>query len=234
MPFTAKYTRDQKDACITAALDKGVRPYTRISQLAESGDLTGEPFTIDPLYVGVLARAARKKRLGLNATRLQDQAPRDAVEIMRRRIVAIAEHHLDRIERKDKQGKATAREISDVIRVLRELAAVPGPDQARPVKPGDKIPGAGGKHNSGATTSGLAGAMLRDLHATPVPGAPHAPIDDTPKDTATPDPEHAPTPQHAPTNTDEPDSWMSEKVNALLAQAGGSSDVGDANGHTPT
>lgn len=225
MPFTAKYTTQQKDACVSAVLDKGVKPYTLVAKLAAEGALTGEPFNIDPLYIGRLARDAKRRRLGLNATKLEALPPRDAVEVLRRRMLAIAEHHIDRLERKDKANKLTPKETADVIRVLRELAALPGPDQARPVKPGAKIPGEN-RNNGGPTRGGLAGAMLRDLENTPTPGAPHTPPNDTPKDTTTPDPEPEPTTHNPPPTTTQPDSWMGGRVAALLAEGSAEGDTG--------
>lgn len=164
----AAYSDDERDAMVEAYLDRGIRPARRIVELAEAGELKpGLPaFKVRGREgtIRSLSSEARRRRAGKVRSELAGLPPRDALEALRQRLVSLADHLTHEAERAARRKQLDAKRPTEIARLLREIAAIPGPNDARPVKPGDKIPGGGGKHNGGATTSGPAAAMLAELN----------------------------------------------------------------------
>jgi hypothetical protein len=80
------------------------------------------------------------------------------------------------LEREQKRNKGRIKsweEWRQVARAVREIAALPGPSDPRPVAPGASV---NGRRDGAATRGGLAAAILADLHGSPV-DAPPAPPD---------------------------------------------------------
>ena len=162
--FATKYTSEQRDAIATAKADRGMTA-RRVVELAAAGELAPglAPFQTTVRTVNDYARKLVRARQGTEASGLTDVPARDAVEALRRRLVAAADHELRRIERQQQRRNAapvTGEEIRQIVRCVREIAAIPARDEPRPVAPGQKVPGAGGKTNGDRTRSGLAGSIL--------------------------------------------------------------------------
>jgi hypothetical protein len=165
--FADKYTDEQRDAVAEAYEDRGIRPASKVVALAKAGELTYngrqlDPFEMPVLYVNELARNLRRKRQGKAKSGLADTDPRDAVEALRRRLVSAADNMLQDVERRQRRGKHDPKDpelLRQIARAAREIAAMPGKDDPRPVAPGQKIPGTGA-NNGDRTQGGLAGSIL--------------------------------------------------------------------------
>lgn len=151
-----------------AFVDRGVSA-PQIVMLAAEGRLPsasrrGEllrPFQANIRYVRKLGALLRRKRAGRTDGRIAEAAPRDAIEELRRRLVSAAEEELAEWE-KLKKGTRDLDRLRQIMRATREAAALPGPKDARPPKPGDKTPGGGDASRvGGPTTGGLAGQILK-------------------------------------------------------------------------
>jgi hypothetical protein len=173
--FEAVYTDDQRDAIAHAYEDRRIRPARRVVELAAAGELeindrTLEPFTCSQNTVRDFAAKLRKRRAGEISSQLAKAAPRDAIESLRRRLVNAADAELAAIEKRQKNGKSVpGEELRQVARAVREIAAIPGPNDARPAAPGARVNG----ERDGAETKagqGLAGKILH-AHRTATAGA---------------------------------------------------------------
>jgi hypothetical protein len=172
--FESKYTDEQRDAVAFAYEDRKVRPATRVVALAAAGELEhqGEKlpaFTVTENTVRDLASKLRKKRAGIVSSKLAEIAPRDAIEQLRRRLVNAADALLMDYERtlERKASDADPERLRQITRVVREAAAVPGPNDPRPPAPGAKQQG---QREGGETKGGLAGGILH-AHRTGQTGA---------------------------------------------------------------
>jgi hypothetical protein len=162
--FTPKYTDEQREAVASSVLDRGTT-YKRAVELAAAGELRDvngdklDPFTVAPGSVNTMVARARKARMGARST-LATAPPRDAVEQLRRAFVDLTEDKLRSMQRKAKRDRNAVSfgEIREGLRVLRELQAIPGPDDERKPAPGAKV---NGERNGAETRSGLAGALLK-------------------------------------------------------------------------
>lgn len=164
-PFTAKYTKAQKDALAHAYRERNIRPARLVVDLAARGELewNGEkldPFETNEDQVRHLGRLLKKRRHGEQTSQLAQLPPRDAIEALRRRLVNAADAMLtdleDQLEKE--AGKADPERLRQITRAVREAAALPGPNDPRPTAPGAKVNG----HRDGAeTTGGLAGGILK-------------------------------------------------------------------------
>jgi hypothetical protein len=154
--FDRKYSRELEEAVRRAACDRGIQPARRILELAQAGELEdglpAEPVTIDMVrhWIGEEKRA----RAGRKPSAVASMPARDAVELLRRRLLTASEEMLRRQENKspDKRDPEMLRQIA---RAVREAAAIPGPTDPRPSKPGQRDPRTG-EHNGTHTTGGLA------------------------------------------------------------------------------
>lgn len=145
--FEAKYSKSQKTAVIQATCDRGVKPYRRVVELAAAGELihtdndgedhTLPPFTIPRDTVASMCQQEQRKRSGRLVSVVADQPPREGLEAMRRRLVSVADREIARLEEatKKKTG-APLDSVTKAARMLRELAAIPGPTDPRPDPPG--------------------------------------------------------------------------------------------------
>lgn len=167
-----KYNDEQRDA-VGRAFEGGIRPAGRVVELAAAGELPGadgeplEPFAVPESSVRALAR--RWRRQGRAKTReLADLEPRDAVEALRLGLLDVAEREL-RALRRQKAGDVDVARLNRLARTVRELQAVPGPNDDRRPAPGQKV---NGERNGGETRTGLAGDILRAHREGAVPVAP--------------------------------------------------------------
>lgn len=210
--FTHIYTNQQREALATTYEDRHVRPASRVAELAAAGELVldGErlaPFATSENTVRDCARKLRNRRAGELKSNLATAPPRDAIETLRRRLISLADRELAELE-KMRRGKVPLERLRQIVRVAREAAALPGPDDPRPVQPGQKRPGTQ-TTEGGKTTGGMAGAILNatggiarvETHETPpaqtsAPPLQNGPIDqgDTHHSTNTPSEQEAANP----------------------------------------
>lgn len=168
--WEAVYTDPQRDAVERAWLERGIRPARRVAALAAAGELEGlDPFTIPEATVRDIGRRARKRQAGEVRSALAQLPHRDAINTLRVRLLAASDRELERLERRQRAGRdVPGEELRQIARAVRELAALPGPDDPRPVPPGQRDPARQGpdkrgERNGGPTRGGLAGAILRDV-----------------------------------------------------------------------
>lgn len=179
--FESVYTQAQRDALAHAYEDRKVRPAKRVCAMAAAGELELDGRQLDPFdanedSVRHYARLLRKGRAGMLSSRLGDAPHRDAVETLRRRLVNAADEMLTREERKAPDARTPER-LRQIVRLVREVAALPGPTDPRPPAPGAKRDG---QRVGGETQGGLAGQLLADHRRTagdlaPAPTAPDVP-----------------------------------------------------------
>jgi hypothetical protein len=170
--FDRKYSHEQADAVASAWNDRGIRPATRVSELAAAGELTTPQgdrlpaFEIPEGTIRSLARHARRRRRGEIRSPLSEAAPRDAIEIIRRRMVNMIDGEMA-VEERKRPGNRDAERIRQLARAALEAARLPGPTDPRPASPATKD--AEGKRTGGAH-GGLAGPMMRDLRSNGAAG----------------------------------------------------------------
>ena len=135
--WDVKYTDDQREAIETAGIDRGTRP-AAIVALARAGDLrTGaggrlEPFDVPRATVQTIIRNARRRRAGDVIAPEAALSARDAVEVLRTRMVNAISAEISRIERRHKATGKEGSELAQLAKAVRELAAIPGPDGKAP------------------------------------------------------------------------------------------------------
>lgn len=169
--FTARLSRDQRDAAAHARVDGGMSA-PAVARAAKAGTLelrgrTLEPFTISASYVADLGTRLRRERRG-KATGIAEEPHRDAIEHLRRRLVVVADEELREEERK-RPSKRDLGKLREITRCVREAAALPGPRDPRPAKPGH---GPLDERTSSTTRSPntLAGGILAAHRAAPQNG----------------------------------------------------------------
>jgi hypothetical protein len=164
--FDRKYSNEQADAIASAWNDRGMRPAKRVQELARAGELTdptGEKipgFEIAEGTIRSLARHARRRRRGEIHSPLSEAGPRDAIEILRRRMANMIDGEMA-VEERKRPGNRDVERLRQLNRALLELARLPGPTEPRPLSPAAKD--ADGRRTEGAARGGLAGPMMRDL-----------------------------------------------------------------------
>lgn len=152
-----KYDNAQRAAIFAAKFERGLS-YKRISALASEGALDCDAFTIGWDYVGRLCRQESRRRLGKAPSAVAALPAADAVEHMRQRLVALVDSELVAATR-ERDGQRDPKRLSDLARVIRDIAAIPGLKDARP----DKAAGsntAGQPRTADAPRSGPVGALL--------------------------------------------------------------------------
>lgn len=203
-PFETKYTDEQRDALAHTYEDRRIRPARLVVQLAADGQLEWKGQKLEPFHttentVRSLADQLRKSRAGTRSSDLATIPHKDAIEQLRRRLVAAADHILAAEERalKTDPRKTEPERLRQIVRVVREAAALPGPNDPRPTAPGRMKDG----EQSGSPTragTALAGKLMAAHRGT-------TPAHATPRDTDALGDRDAHTQPHAdnqPTNTD--------------------------------
>jgi hypothetical protein len=100
---------------------------------------------------------------------LSEAGPRDAIEILRRRMANMIDGEMA-VEERKRPGTRDAERLRQLNRALLELARLPGPTDPRPVSPAAKD--ADGKRAEGGARGGLAGPMMRELRSNGAGGQP--------------------------------------------------------------
>ena len=177
--FVAKYTADQKAAVVAEKERDPKATYAEVARRLAAGEIVmdGEPVEaveMDPYYIGQLVRDHKRKVRGEVDSGLSKMAHGDAMEAVRKRLLALTEYQLGREERKmarkggNGQKDIDPTKIQQLARAAREISHL-DPDPVRGRKP---APGARkGTESSGGTngttpTTGLAGEIMRDHNAS--------------------------------------------------------------------
>jgi hypothetical protein len=175
-----KYSDAQRDAIAHAYNRRNLRPAGRIERLAAAGELRAESgellpaFAIPASSVRDIARAYRAKAAGLARSQLA-RSP-DAVELLRRRLIAATDAELQRIERAQ-QRRQPLRNSAELLRALaraaREIAALPAAgSQQRSAAPERRAPrGLAGAIAAAAAPAAIAAPTAPAAHAVREPDA---------------------------------------------------------------
>jgi hypothetical protein len=165
--FDQKFSEDQCDAAAEARVDRGLT-LRRVSELAAAGDLELRgrkvpAFKISQSYVRDLANRLVRQRTGRAVSPLAEQPAPDANEALRRRLVNLSDAML-RAEEKKKPAAVDPERLRQIARAVREAEQIRGAQGGTP--PPRTSRDEHGKQHLGASSGGLAGAMMRDLRAT--------------------------------------------------------------------
>lgn len=168
----SRYNRWQREA-IAAAYDLPGVTARQVATLAAAGELKHPSgavlaqFDVPENTVRSVGRRARRKEAAeAQMVGLLVLSPRNAVERLRQRFVVGIDRELSRIEIEQGEGRAiTGEELRQVARAIRELAALPGPQDPRPPAPGAKV---NGRREGGETRGGLTGRIRAAHHANAV------------------------------------------------------------------
>jgi hypothetical protein len=175
--FDRKYSREVEDAVRRAWCDRGIRPARRIAELATAGelepDLPAEPITVEMVYTWKSAEL--KARAGKVETVLGKMPPRDAIETLRLRLLNAADAMMRQQEKRKVESRDPER-LRQIARLVREAAAIPGPTEPRPSKPGQRDPQTG-EHNGSRTEGGLAASILASARRTETASPTPQPVD---------------------------------------------------------
>jgi hypothetical protein len=177
--FTQRYSESEREALAAAFVDSGIRPARRVVELAARGELEWRgtrlpPFATSESTVRSLAGQLRRRRAGELRSGLVSVPTRNAVETLRRRLVNVADAGLAAIERGQgrRGGKVDSwEELRQAARAVREIVALPEPEDPRPPVPGASV---NGRRREGATRGGLAGAILKAARRDVATDAPPA------------------------------------------------------------
>jgi hypothetical protein len=162
--FERKYAGERLRAILAARFDKGLS-FPEISKRAKAGELVpDDPFEISTGYLGKLcAREAKARELRFTSP-LAEKPHRDAIEELRRGLVAAADDMLTdyRNVAKKTPAKADPGRGREIARLIREAAAIPAMREDTPQKPGHKT---NGQTTEGQTRHGPAGQLLAAMRA---------------------------------------------------------------------
>ena len=205
--FVEKYNAAQRAAMAEAILDRRMKART-VVELAQAGQLEHNGVALPGFatVVGTVRNEAskeRRRRSGHVAKELASTAPRDLVEALARELLGEAVKMTAEWKRTPIKTRDAERG-RQIARLVREAAAIPAATEPRPPKPGAKRDG---QRNDGATTGGLAGAILKD-HARTTAGSPN-----TATRTQTPSPPTTQTHDAQRTATDETTQRPNDETN---------------------
>lgn len=149
--FERVYTDEQREAMAIAKVDGGMTPREVVQAagagLLRLGSMKLDPFVINsPDTVKLYARKLRNRRLGNVATSLPVES-RDAMAVMKRRLLVLADQEIAFLERQ-KRGEVDLERIRLAARAMREAAQIPDPKDPVPPAPGARQPD--GSHAPGS------------------------------------------------------------------------------------
>jgi hypothetical protein len=163
--YADQYSTRQKLASL-AALRAGMTS-VEVARRAEQGLLHDDAGPVESFRLRPSTlrdwRSRERDVAAVPLTPTQELPPRDAVEKLRLDLIGVAEAVVSDLKRqvaRGHAGKLDLERLRQAGRCVREVAALPGRDDPRPVAPGDKIPGGGGATNGDKTRGGLAGQIL--------------------------------------------------------------------------
>jgi hypothetical protein len=166
--FTPKWNDEQKDALVHAYEDRGIRPLTRVLDLARAGELQHQGEPLSPFDMPVQTarahiKAERKRRLGKARSDVASMRHEDAIDTLRVRLLSAADKLLEKYEKQLAGGRVEPdpERLRQITRAVREAASLPAPGQPRPAKPGR---GENGK-TEGLTRGGVGAGILSEARA---------------------------------------------------------------------
>ena len=220
--FADDYSEQQREACVLARLSHTAPEAARMAARGELVDLYDRrvpPFEVPASTIRSFVRAARKAaEPEASKTRpYRELEHRDAVEVVRQELAGLCEGEIRRLKRAQRKGQPIrGEELRQLGRAAREFAALPGPNDPRPIQPGQKIPGTG-TNAGGATRGGIATTALGASVLAANRGEGSVPIEEYDYDALAPEPSTPPEPPAPPAPTpapegDEIDAWLREEV----------------------
>lgn len=163
-PWDRKYTDEQREAVAVARVDGG-RTAQRVAEMAAAGELMhrGEqlaPFTIPANTVYDFARKLERARRGENVSKVAELPHRDALEVLRRRLVNVGDSIVAALEKQAAKDPANVdlERLRQAGRVVVELGRIPAATEPRPSA---QTKAADGRRDA-PTRGGPAGALLRE------------------------------------------------------------------------
>jgi hypothetical protein len=161
--FRERYTKQQREAVAFAYVELGIRPAKRVADLAAAGRLTLDGLLLDAfeMPVSTIRHQVRNYRKRAAAGGDLETLPhRDAIERLRVDLVTAASRVLADYSRQAKRdaSKADPERGRQIVRMVREAAALPALNESRPSAPGSMR---GGVRNGSETRGGLAEQILR-------------------------------------------------------------------------
>lgn len=174
--YNRRYSERQRLAVQQAFGDRGIKRPKQLVALAAAGELTADgelvdAFTLTESSARDIGERYVKRRARIARAAVADQEPADAVEALRRRLVAVINEQLTAVERLQaahKHNQIKGEQLRQLARALRELAALPGPDGGKRSRaPGAHDP-AQGKTPDGTTRGGLAGKIRATTQPRPI------------------------------------------------------------------
>lgn len=171
--FERVYTDEQKEAAVSAYLDRGIRPQRRIVELAAEGRLIYRSMAVEPFKLNLhtlrdMLVHERRRRAGLVRGEAARMTHDDAVEALRTRLVNVADSTLT-VEEKRDPAKRDPERIRQIVRVVREIAALPGKGEGRTTAPGHRH---NGVKQGGATEGGIGGHLIAAMRRSTAPEHP--------------------------------------------------------------
>jgi hypothetical protein len=162
-PFHAIYTETQREACAIAHVDRMLTA-RKVAEMAAADELTFlgetlEPFEIKPATISDLGRKLRHRRNGKVSSEVARMKPGDAVEALRRRLLAVADAELGVIERQAR-GKRDLDRYRDIVKCVREAMSIPAANDERPTPAGKGRHDQQGTPRPPATAGRLAGPLM--------------------------------------------------------------------------
>lgn len=221
MPHLAtKYTNEQREALACTYVDSGVRPAGAVADMARRGELVlrGErldAFETNENTVRHEVLKLRKRRSTAIARGTGGASPRDSIENFRQRLGVVIDRKLHDLELMSPKRVEPA-QLQGMARAVKEFAALPGPDDPRPVPPGQKMPGTQ-QTNGSRIGGGLAGEIVAAARVST--REPTAPETSSPSTSGVDAPQRTADEGQSGEQSDasgEPGSWASEQVSALL------------------
>lgn len=169
MPSFARVYSDEQRAAVQQAAERKVGTDSTVVALARAGELTfdGElvpAFNLTHASAGDIRRRYLKQREKQERKLLAEQSPRDSVERLRQRATVAIGEQLEYVERQQAKGshsKVSGEDLRQILRAIRELAALPGPqgEPAQGRQPGARAPGEK-QAPDGRTRGGLGASIL--------------------------------------------------------------------------
>jgi hypothetical protein len=162
-----RWSDDEREAMGRARVVERLKA-REVQELARAGrlELDGRRLAaFDPPLSTIRDQGARYRRrqAGEERSALATAPPRDAIEALRQRLINLADAELTALE-KQKRGERDPERMRQLVRVVREAAAIPARDEPRPVAPGQRDES--GTHNGGKTRGGLAAQILASHNRT--------------------------------------------------------------------
>lgn len=157
--FEKKYAGERRTAIFRARFELD-QTYKAISQQARTGELVpGDKFEIPPEYVGKLCREEEKRRAGRFTSPLADKPHRDAIEELRRGLIAAAEDMLSDFRSIARKTPAKADPVRgrQIVAMVREASSLPIRKDEAPPAPGQQRDG---QTNGPKTRTGPGGQLL--------------------------------------------------------------------------